>query len=156
MNVEIVPATIEHAVLLAPNLRDSDVRELMASAGHAPLEALIKSVRVSDGDMAWTALVDGVPAVMWGVAPHSNTASIGVVWLLASDLIYQIKKTFLKECPKYITLMHMRYKMMLNYVDIRHTASLIWLDQLGFFVADFQPSYGAGKTPFLLFMSQRN
>jgi hypothetical protein len=155
MNVEIVPATVEHAVELSTRLRKSDVRELKASSGRTPLEALVRALRVSDDDMTWTALVDGSPEVIWGVSAAPLTGA-GCVWLLASDAVYSIKKTFLSKCPSYINLMHTRYRTLFNWVDIRHSASLSWLYGLGFTAVDYSPRHGNAKKPFLMFMSIRD
>lgn len=154
MTIEIVPATYEHAIQLAPFMRDEDSQEVMASGGFTPLEALTISVYVSDVDMKWTALEDGEPIVMWGCAGDSSM-DVGVVWLLGSDRIKKIKKRFWQESEAYVEIMQERYSLLYNFVDERNKTSMAWLTKLGFHGAKRVAEYGHHHIPFILFMRRR-
>lgn len=151
MTVDIVPATYNHAIRLHSRLRRGDVDEIAASSGRRPFMALMNAVAVSDPEMCWTALIDGSPEVMWGVSPLEGAPGFGVVWMLASDEMYRIKKTLFKESIQFVRLMNTKYPTIFNWVDNRNTASMQWLSDLGFRVMDFNPRHGVQRKPFLLF-----
>ena len=151
--IEIVTATLEHALELSKNLRQSDIEEIADSSGRTPEDALKTAYEISNPLLRWTALMGGKPIVMWGAA-SSEDPRVGSAWLLASNDIYKIKKRFLQECPKYIALMHFHHPFLFNWVSCQHRASLTWLHDLGFKVTGFDPRYGKGKKPFLMFTSR--
>ena len=62
---KIVSATPEHAVELAPVMREPDVAELWAAAHQKPLEAIQASVEASKDPQ--TGLADGVVVCLFGV-----------------------------------------------------------------------------------------
>ena len=147
MNIEIVPATHEHAVDLAPRLRADDRHEVWASGGRTPVEALLASLKASDPDMCWAATCDGKCEIMWGVA--RDTDHIGFVWLLGSDWIYTIKRRFWRESIRYVSRMHTRYMLLTNYVHHDNAASIRWLEIMGFEPRDRVEEFGVGKEPFI-------
>lgn len=149
--IRIVPATFEHAEILAPNLRKQDKDEVMASGGYDPLGALALSVSVST--MAWTAFEDLMPFVMFGAAAHRDDPELGVVWLLGSDHIYNVKKTFLVQSRNYVSRMHDSFDTLANYVDARNTTSQKWLEALGFQALEVNEHYGYERRPFILYAS---
>jgi len=154
MTVTIRPSKVEDAYVLGNNLRESDQKEIKAGSGRGPLEALVNAFKLSDPDLRWTAFYNDEPIVMWGAARRNLTT--GSIWLLASDDVYRIRKIFLKNCPIYLKTMHERYQYLFNWVDIKHESSLNWLHGLGFSVTGFDPRYGHGKAPFLMFTSYRD
>ena len=76
------------------------------------------------------ALVDGVPAVIWGV--RESIEGFGSPWLLATDAITKIKKTFLVKCRPDIERMQQQFDCLFNYVHIHNTVAQQWLAWLGF------------------------
>ena len=154
MKIEIVPATAEHARLLAPNLRQSDKEEVMASCGNEPLEALLRSVELSQ--VCWTALLDDRPEIMWGAAPYPLDDSWGIVWLLSSDRMYEVPGRFLEESDNYVNKMLETFSTLFNYVDARNTKSRMWLKRLGFEEMPRVESYGHAGLPFIPFVRSNN
>ncbi len=153
MKIEIVDATEEHARGLAPNLRAADALEVKLSSGLTPLNALIASVKLSTH--SWTALLDGKPEIMWGVAPYSYTNSRlnqGVVWLLSSDEMYKIPGRFVKESHIYVAKMLETFDTIFNYVHAKNMASRKWLENMGFEAIDRKEEYGVGHQPFILYV----
>jgi len=151
MKIEIVQAVSKHAHFLAPFLRQQDKNEVLASGGRDPLEALLRSVELSDPDMCWTALIDGYPEVMWGVAGNPDNPSVGCVWLLSSEEMYKHKRRFLLESASYVSKMQSRYDTLFNYVHAVNTTSQKWLLSLGFTAHERVEEYGVAKEPFILF-----
>lgn len=125
--VIIREALFEDAVHIAYHMRAEDREELQASGGD-PVDLLLSGWQTSDWCKA--ALVDGVPAVIWGVAKCGE--DIGSPWLLATDAILKIKKTFLMKCKPDIDRMQQEYKKLFNYVHINNKLAQQWLEWLGF------------------------
>lgn len=153
MNIEIVHATYEHALGLAPKLRTEDENEVMASGGFTSLEALLASVYHSDTRTCWTALLDGEPEIMWGAAPFKDAPSgnHGIVWLLSSYRMYEIPGRFLKESAEYVSIMLTHFDSLHNHVDVMNIKSQQWLDALGFLACSRDEKYGVAQTPFILY-----
>jgi hypothetical protein len=154
MRIEIVPACQMAALALAPLMREADRNEVRASVGMQPLEALTFAVSVSAPGLAWTALGDGHPFCMWGVAPHPQDSGLGIVWLLGSDRIYEVRKRFLIESRNYVYKMHAEFPVLANYVDARNVTSQRWLEWLGFNAVHTDPHYGVERRPFILYVSR--
>ncbi len=125
--VTIREALFEDAVHIAYNMRDEDRKELQASGGD-PVDLLLDGWAKSD----WckVALVDGLPSVIWGVSPCDEET--GSPWLLATDAIVKIKKTFLMNCRPDVERMQQQYKRLFNYVHINNKIAQQWLVWLGF------------------------
>ena len=132
---EIVPAAPEHIQAIAADMRDDDVREVWASHRHCPLEALEMSLARSE--LAWTCLIEEVPAFMWGVARQGSMISLkGSPWLLGTNLFFQahrkLHREFLRQCPAYVGRMQERFPRLENYVHAKNTLSIRWLKYCGF------------------------
>ena len=150
MNIEIVEATIDHAVALAPRLRERDAAEVYASGGFTPERALRASVTASE--LAWTALFDGRPEVMWGAAPYLyNDGNMGVVWLLSSDEMYRVPGRFIEESHNYVSIMLERFDTLFNYVHAANIKSQQWLEMLGFHAVSRNDNYGHAGESFILY-----
>lgn len=125
--IEIRDALFEDAVHIAHNMREADRVELEASGGD-PVDLLLSGWQSSD----WcnVALVDGIPSVIWGV--QGCAKGIGSPWLLATDNIKRIKKTFLLNCKPDIDRMQAQYERLFNYVHVDNDIAQRWLAWLGF------------------------
>lgn len=155
MQIEIVQATEEHAVSLAPRLRTADLDEVWASGRLTGEEALTKSVRLST--LAWTALFDGEPEVMWGVAEYPlRDHSLGIVWLLSSEAMYEAKRRFLEESPIYVSIMNELFDTIFNYVHAKNIKSQRWLLSLGFHKVSVHPNFNGNGETFILFAKERS
>lgn len=152
MNIRIVPASYSRSFDLATRLRQSDADEVRAAGNYSPREALITSIRHSDIDMCWCALVDGRPEVMWG-AVDAGHDSIGIAWLLGSEMVSQIKRHFWKYSIEYTALMHTRYDILTNYISVQNIPSMTWLSGLGFKPVEVNLEYGYLKQPFIRYES---
>jgi hypothetical protein len=152
-NSSVRTAEIDDVCCLKDTLRESDREEIKASHGHNPEEALLHSLKVSSH--AFTVTFKGRPVAMFGVAPTEGDKTLGCIWLLASDEIHKIKKTFLKMSGVFIKQMLDLYPVLFNYVDIRNTKSIDWLKWCGaqFMVPEV---YGVENKFFSLFTIRRN
>lgn len=128
---QIVPAAPGHAEPIAENMREADRREIWASDRLLPLCALKQSVLVSS--VAWTCLVRGVPAFMWGVTRKGCILSdTGVPWLLGTDAILEVRGEFLKQSRAYVDRMQKGFARLENIVHAENALSIRWLRWCGF------------------------
>lgn len=145
MTSTIVPATLEHVESIAARMRIEDAQELYASIGLQPIDGLRISFERSL--YAWTWLVDGVPATMFGIGTHSIIGSEGVVWMMGTDLVVTHRRAFLRATKRRIDRLLDIYPILTNYVDARYADCIAWLRWLGFEIHPAAP-YGFERRPF--------
>lgn len=150
--VEIIPATIDHIAPIAAKMRPADVAEVMASSGKSPHEALMFSL--SGSAMARTALVDGQPEVMFGVADLNVLTLTGAPWLLGSDAVERNYRLFLRQSLSWREQLLQRYDVLRNFVDDRNEVSKRWLAWMGFTLFDPIP-VGCNGEMFRMFELRR-
>jgi hypothetical protein len=151
--VEVVPATLEHVAEMAPRMRDADRAEVWASCGMTPEQALEVSMATS-GEV-WAALQDGRVVCIWGVGDAEGYPGVGVPWLLGTDAVREIRRTFLRECRRYVAGWMSRYEVLVNFTDDRNTLSHQWLRWLGFTIMEPEP-HGVAGLPFRKFYMVRD
>jgi hypothetical protein len=135
----VVEASRAHALALAPVMRRADREEVWAAAGLRPLAALERSLDASC--LAWTWLVDGRPACMFGLATASLMSGIGEPWMLTSELILSHQTAFLRHYRPFLAEMRALFPVLTNWVDARYIASIKWLQWMGFEIHAAEP-YG--------------
>ena len=111
-------------------LREADIVEIgITNPGVDPYEVLMLSVEQSY--FAELVRVDGAPALVYGVA-QTGLYGCGVVWMLSSDGIYDIRRYFVKNCREKVDMMNRMFPVLFNYVHDKNTVSKNWLRWLGF------------------------
>ena len=144
----IIPADAAHIAPIAADMREADRREVWASHRHEPEQALVASLERSD--LAWTCLVDGVPAFMWGAARQGSLITFtGSPWLLATPRIEMVRRDFLRRSRFYVDVLQARFPRLENYAHAGNRLSLRWLKWCGFSVADAPTMLN--NEPFYLF-----
>lgn len=144
----IVPALPEHIPHIAAHMREADRREVWASHRHTPEEALAASLERSD--LAWTGIISGQPAVMWGAGRKGSLITLtGSPWLLATPALEAMHKTFLGQCKSYVTKMQARFPRLENYVHAENRISQRWLRWCDFSIEKSLVLFNG--EPFLLF-----
>lgn len=133
-DIQIVRARAAHIRTIAERMRQADRDEVWASSRKSPAGALMYSLRKSS--VAWTALVDGRPEVMWGVGDINILAGVGAPWLLGTDAVEKHTVTFLRRSTDFRAQLLARYSVLRNFVDDRNTVSIRWLKWLGFKLSD--------------------
>lgn len=141
----VVPATQVHIEELAQTMRQADRDEVWAAAHLSPYMALKLSFESSSN--ASTGLVDSRVLCMFGVATTSIVSDIGVPWLLGSEELPKHARAFLRRNRPYIRSVNAEYKLLVNYVDARHTEVVRWLKWLGFKLDPAKP-FGPDQVPF--------
>lgn len=141
----VIPATLEHAEAMAPNLRECDRQEIWAASRQLPRDSLRHAVMASS--CAWTGMVDDDIACMFGVVPQSLMSGSGFVWMLGTPLVEKHAVMFLRRNRAKVAEMASQFPYLHNYVDARNETAIRWLRWLGFTIHDAEP-YGALGLPF--------
>src|SRR5690606_25204529 len=119
--IEIVPAAPEHVDPIASDPREADVAELWAVGRVTPEQAMVNGLRGSA--RAWTGMVDGVPACMFGATPYSILGGMGTPWMIGSNALgaWSAQKALLREARPVVDQMQAMFpKLLFNVVDQRN------------------------------------
>ena len=137
---------------LAPNMRESDKKEIWKSHHKNAEEALLDGYMEST--ICLTVEYKERPIAMFGIVPHTLLSSKASVWLLASPDLMKIKGAFLKNSRKFIKYFLSYYRLLENFVDMQNMDSRRWLKWCG---AEFGQisAYGVEKQPFQYFRFRR-
>ena len=150
---EIVPATYDIALEMAPKVREADQQEVWAASHQTPLEALIMGLQ-QPGE-TWAGLADGRAFCMFGCGQWSVLSLMGIPWLLTTEELPKHAKVFLRTSHTYFEDLRSRYMLLQNYVDARHEMSIRWLTRFGFILDDPLP-FGIEQLPFHRFHWRAN
>lgn len=137
MTSAIASATREHAVSMAPHVREIEAREIEDSHGFTPEAALLWELQRSAS--AWTWLVDGEPACMFGIVPPVSVLCPAASWLLSTPMIEGHVHAFGRASRAILAELLERYPQITGMVDSRHVQSVRWLKWLGAQVGEPQP-----------------
>ena len=148
--LEFKPVTeydIEH---VADNMRKADAVEVWASNRLTPLEALQRSVSLSD--LACCVHVNGEPQVIFGLVKCGILSRNGVPWMLGTEHALKYRREFLKQTPAVIEEMLSVCDYLSNYVHVENRESIRWLKWLGFEIEDPTPHGPHGELFHLFYM----
>ena len=153
-NAQIIPATYEHGIMLAPYLREADKREIRASVGWTPEKALTHSIALSEPGYA-VVTPDGSPMAVFGASPYQD--KFGLVWFMSSDQIFKLNRLdFIKNSKFWVEKFFDDYDIIFNVVDARNKVHIRWLKWIGFeFIADIE-NFGIEKRIFRQFVKYKN
>tara|TARA_R110002153_G_C13178965_1_gene484893 strand:- start:377 stop:835 length:459 start_codon:yes stop_codon:yes gene_type:complete len=132
---------------LAKKMRQADVREVKASNGASPLEALQRGFEASKPQ---SIIHKGELIGMFGCA-HIDELR-GSPWMLGSDKIPQIRKDLLTQSVEWVKEVNKQYPLLINYVDANNKVSINWLKHIGFSFVQLIPKFGVGGIPFYEFV----
>lgn len=139
--------TDDALVYLSQNLRQADQDEIHATVGHRRyLDAIRLSVAGADDAVVMVG-VYGEPIAIIGVGTLSALYGIGSPWMLATPDAMRHPRAFISQGRAYTAAMMERYSGLMNHVDARNSASVAWLQRLGFKIAQPAP-FGALGLPF--------
>lgn len=150
--IEIIPAAMDHVAPIAARMRPADVAEVLASSGKSPHGGLMFSLTGSA--QAWTAIIDGQPEVMFGVADLNVLTGLGAPWLLGTDAVERNYRQFLRRSLRWREQLSERYDVLRNFVDDRNEVSKRWLAWMGFTLFDPIP-VGVNGEMFRMFELRR-
>lgn len=138
-------ATKEDVISIAPRLRDADQDEIMYAAGDYPKYVLERALDLP-GLGSWVGCWNGQPEAIFGVA--HGPMGIGIPWLVATDVIAEKPKYFVKMCRPWLDGWSMQYSQLTSFVHAKNELHIRWLKWCGFKFVALHPEYGAHKEPF--------
>jgi len=145
----MVRSSIEQDIGRMKNsLRESDIQEVYAAANLTPEQALRFSYESSS--MCLTVEKNKEPIAMFGISPATLISNTGSIWLLSTDGIKSIRKSFIKKSRWFINIMLSQFPLLENYVDARNKLSIRWLKWCGAKIQEPRP-YGPENRPFSYF-----
>ena len=139
MDKLLTPTTVEDVEYIAPKLRTADKNECQAATGKEPLDVLLSSLEI--GDLTLTLRTpQGERVGLCGVvASHLDNA--GIIWMCATDDIYQHQMTFLRNSKAALAKLSQGYTV---------------FDWMGFTFINKHENYGAENRPFYEFLRINN
>ena len=145
-------STLEDIKYLAPRLRTSDKKEILASVGLTPYEAMM--IGYLENVIVFTIVNKyNEPVAIFGI--NDVGQNVGAIWLLATDKLKDIQYSFLRENKKVIDFLNTKYKILWNFVDCRNSLHIKWLKWCGFKFINKQ-NYGVLNKPFYEFIRINN
>jgi hypothetical protein len=128
--VEFAPVSHKDIDILFDKMRDGDYNELV---GHRYYKDPRRDFKTKIGNCEWaaTGYINGHLACMFGISPLSSVRGRHCVWVLTTNVIDQYPVTFYKESVRVARWMRKNYYSLENWVDLRYTEAINWLDRLG-------------------------
>lgn len=146
IKAELVPASPAHIGRIALRMREADRIECGAR-GRNPKQALRLALRSSS--WALTAMVDGKPEAMLGIAPVSIVSDKACPWFLGTDEVYRRGRDMLRLGRHVIAQMHEHSRRLENSVSADNDRAIALLLRWGFTIEG--PSFMDGGVKFLRF-----
>jgi hypothetical protein len=145
------PAVLADCQALAVAIREEDRKEIWHGYRVSPIEAFL--IGFENSDKPYTAVWQDRPIFMFGVSGIKGDT--GVPWLLGTDDIKRVRKSFLRHCRTYLEEMHSDYPLLVNQVWAKNTVHIQWLMWLGF-EFDEPQHFGPDNELFIRFHKASN
>lgn len=129
MGGHIQRAEIADVLWVAAHLRQADRVELGTDNADEIDLVLYRAWALS----TWcnVVLVDGIPAIVYGVCPGASLVE-GSVWMLATERLRHVRREFVERCRAEVDRMLATFPYIHNHVHAGNTRALHWLRWLGF------------------------
>jgi hypothetical protein len=151
MDKYLTPTTVEDIDYLSSRLRKADKDECSAATGLPVRDALYTGYLA--GDVTLTLRNSkGLRVGICGVVSSQTTKGAGVIWMTATDDIYQHQMTFLRKSKAALEYLSDGYLVLFNCVDARNHLHIKWLKWMGFTFIQKHEEYGAEQRPFYEFI----
>lgn len=104
----------------------------------------------------WTVFHDGEPIAVFGVTRSGLLSNKGVPWMLSTDGVLKVRRTYVRHTKEFIREMFLRtgFDYLENWVAADNLVSIKWLRWSGFHVGEPQP-YGFKGESFCRFWASR-
>jgi len=117
------------APALYDDMRVMDMVECIG-LGHHPRQALLQSYDMSEQVWTITTAEDCRIVGSFGVVP-SPAPNVGIIWMLGTHRMHNIKKTFVKHSREWVGRLFGDYTTLTNLVMTDNELSVRWLTWLG-------------------------
>lgn len=114
--------------------RAEDEAECIAMSGKSCAENCYMALDTTESE-TYTIMNEGYPVGMFGVVPVTAMnvpPGIGCIWLLASPALYEVKRDFVRQCPRWLDHLQRYYPTAINYVHVANKPALTWCKAMGF------------------------
>lgn len=142
---EYVPSDADE---IAQQMRQADRDEVAAHSGSTPYDAVTRGMSLSEIRCTIVRAWGHKPVGVFGVTEDGTIWCLGTDDLTRKPLVYQ----FMKECRRYVDLLHASYPLLHNVIDARNTVHIKWLRWMGFQFIRRIPHFGVENKPFLEFV----
>lgn len=148
---DVLPLCAADIPEILPIIRQAD-RDEIEGALQIDLASSIEE-GLSDCCKASKIVVDGQVVAIFGDTAHD--AHTGIPWLISTVHVERHPKAFLQVCKPEVEEMLTRHQTLLNFVDVRNTVAIRWLEWLGFTFGE-PVGYGPLAMPFKPFCMTRS
>jgi hypothetical protein len=134
------------AAIEAIGFRAADNHECLIATGDLAAVQCYKALEMPEA-ITLSIMNEGYPVGMFGIAPFSEVGvppGAGVLWLLGSEGIKEIKVDFLWQCRDWVNWLQTHYPFGFNFVHTKNTAALKWCEFVGF---QFEGEFMYGHDP---------
>jgi hypothetical protein len=135
-NIQVVPAAIEHGILLASDLLPAYERDLETGWGKTAGEAIREAIEASDGG-CWAILTSGRVAGIFGAVGDGN------VWIITGRAFEddRLAYRFVRRSGEYIEKLLNMHHRLYGYINLKNTRMISWLKWSGFDMTDLGNGY---------------
>jgi hypothetical protein len=141
VKIEVVPASLLHAPVVAAGLRQAD-RASIARSAQALRRRLTPLGEIRTGidksAIAWAMLIDGRPEAVGGAVNAPGEPATGIPWLLATDEFERRPIAAFRLTVRFRDQLLQRYRLLRNFVWADDDARISHLRRLGFAISDPQ------------------
>lgn len=144
------PASVEDvAIIAADGFRAEDERETQSAAGTSCAVSCLDAFELTDSEV-YTITREGHPVGLFGVAPiltEGWPVGWAMAWILAGNGLYDVKRDFVRQCPRWINHLARYYPNLINWVHPDNKAGLLWAQWMGFELLHLE-EYGVAGEQF--------
>lgn len=150
VKAEVLPLVDGDIEAIAAIVREADRDEIEGALG-IPIDY---AIREGARQGAQKIVINGDVVAVFGCAVHCLLTDVAVPWMVSTVHIEPRFRAFLRISANEVAKMHVKHQTLLNYVDVRNTVAIRWLEWLGFEFSEPEP-YGPHGMPFMKFMMER-
>lgn len=126
--ITYVATTPEHVRYIAAHMREADKQEVWLATGCPPGLVLPRAVGISRE--VWTAVVDGVPAAIYGYS--LTPTGEGIPWMLGTDEVPRHQRALVARGREIVRYIDTQCRCQVNLVHAENTRAIRWLKALGY------------------------
>lgn len=119
----------EDCFYVAKHMRKQDAQEAWIANHMSPIETTLGCFQLSS--LCFTIDRNGFAVAMFGVIPKNLVGEHAMIWMLCTDGVIGIEKTFVRNGRKLIDIMLSYYPFLYSHVSVENDVSFKWLKFIG-------------------------